>query len=122
FLAAAGPVGDGDLERADLPGEELAGDLRFHAEPLGGDVQAAVQLQGHQLEAGLQVGDIGVEQDVGDGRDALVAHDVPERVGRVAAQRPAAQDHHGPPAEHRLEEFRDLPPLVVPLGVARLAV
>src|SRR5262245_34150192 len=50
LLARAGAVADRHLERAQPAAQQLAGDLRLHAEPSGFNPQRAVEAHRHQLE------------------------------------------------------------------------
>jgi hypothetical protein len=117
LLAAPRAVADRHLVGADPAAQQLAGHLRLHAEAARADVERAVELDRHQLEAGLQVTDVGVEQHVRRHRDALVAHHVPEAVGAVAAEGAIAVDHGGPPVEHRVEQLGDVLRVVLQVGV-----
>jgi hypothetical protein len=101
--AGPGVVGDRYLERPDPPAQQLAGELGLHPEAVRADLEVPVQRRRHELVAGLQIRDVAVEDHVGEGRDGLVAHHVPERIGGVAAELPAAEDDVGPTGEHRVE-------------------
>src|SRR6185437_16399352 len=103
-LTAAGPVHDRYFEQPDLACQQLRGDLRVHGEAVALDVQVAVQLRRHQLQAGRVVADVRVEQDVHDRRHELVALDIPVGEGRVAAERAVAVDHLRLAGKSRLEQ------------------
>src|SRR5579863_8412016 len=79
-LAAARLVADRYLEGPDTAAQQLPGDLGFHAEPGLLDAQFPVQRRGYQLEAGLQVADVAVEQNVRESRDCLVTEDIQVRI------------------------------------------
>src|SRR5664279_2083870 len=87
-LATSRPIADRYLVWPDSGAEHLARHLGFHPETGRPDVELAVQLQRHQLETGLEVTDVAVEQDVRDGRHAAIAQHVQVGIGVVAAERP----------------------------------
>src|ERR1700761_5299943 len=94
-LAAARLVADRHLERPDTAAQQLPGDLGFHAEPGLLDAQFPVQRRGHQLETGLQVADVTVEQNVSESGYCLVAEDIEVRIGIVTAKGPGAVNDLG---------------------------
>jgi hypothetical protein len=98
--AGPGLVGDRHLERADPPSQQLAGDLGLHPEAVGLHPQIPVQRAGHELVAGLEVGDVAVEHHVGERRHELVPQDVPEGERGVTAELPAAEDDLGPTGKY----------------------
>src|SRR5580704_18184718 len=98
-LAAARLVADRHLKGPDTAAQQLPGDLGFHAEPGLLDAQLPVQRRGYQLETGLQVGDVTVEQNVRESGDCLVTEDIPVRIGIVAAEGPGAVNDLGIPGE-----------------------
>src|SRR5579871_1532250 len=100
-LAAACLVADRYLEGPDTAAQQLPGDLGFHAESGLLDAQFPVQRRGYQLETGLQVADVAVEQNISESGYCLVTEDVEIRIGIVTAKGPGAVNDLGIPGEDR---------------------
>src|SRR5580693_7276001 len=94
-LAAARLVADRHLIGPDTAAQQLPGDLGFHAEPGLLDAQLPVQRRGYQLETGLQVADIAVEQNIRESVDCLVTEDIHVRIRAVTAEGPGAVNNLG---------------------------
>src|SRR5690242_15361421 len=65
LFAGARAVADRHLVGPDAPAQQLAGDLRLHAEAAGVHVERPVEGQRHELEAGLEVTEVAVVEHVG---------------------------------------------------------
>ena len=88
----------------------LHGDLRLEAKAVRADGNALQQVGAEDLVAGLHVGQVQVGEHVGDQREGLVDHRVPERqdAGLFAGQVARAEYRVGVAVEQRLQQRRVL--------------
>ena len=116
----AAVVGHRHLERPDPEPEQARGQLGVQPEAPLPQVQAPEQIKRHELQAGMQVAQERVKQDVRHRGEHLVAHRVPERlVNRVVAEQAGPVDDIEPAGQDGLDQPRDVLRRVLKVGVER---
>src|SRR2546423_8196873 len=116
-LGRARLVVHGDLEDLLAALEEPGRDLRLDVEPARLERQRAEHLRADHLVAGHQGAQGDVEEDVGRGRQALVAHHVHERMAGVAVEGAYAEDRVREPLAQRRQEAVEVVGVVLEVGV-----
>src|SRR5664279_4707359 len=107
-LATARLVADRNLIRPNAGTQNLARDLGLHSESGRLHVETSVHRQWHELEAGFEVADIDIEQNIGRRRHEPITQNV--KVGKrvVAAERSGSVHDFSLTVEDRLQQRRDL--------------
>src|SRR5690348_2362363 len=97
--------------------KDSSSDVGLDVEPVAAKVQSPPELCTKDLKAGFHVGDVAIEQEVGDEGYELIAHHEPEAVSSLAAE--TAHPVHGVGASfyERLQQDRIVAGVVFQVGV-----
>src|SRR5215208_463688 len=117
FFAPACLVGDRHLEHTKSGAQHTGSDFPLDLEPAGAQVERAPHVGCHRLMAGHDVCQPAVEEHVGDQRDRLVPHYVPEAEGRVGGEAAYAEDDVAIAGREWTEELSNVGGVVLEVGV-----
>jgi hypothetical protein len=114
-----GPRGIVDRNLIDPVAEaqHAPGDLGFDVETIAPQAEPAHERGPHDLEAGLHVLDVAVEEDVGGGGDKAVADHEPVRVRAVTSEAAYAVHDVGAPPEDWRDQLAVIRGIVLEVGV-----
>src|SRR4051794_16944004 len=110
-------VGDRDFVDADLPLQDLRGDLGLDVEAVAPQAEVGHELPVDELVTRLHVGERRVVQHVGDQREETVADPVEEEHVAAFAGEPRAVHDARLAAQHRRHELRPVLGVVLEVGV-----